>query len=124
VIDPPISIGIVGTRPAGTPSVFARLDLNYRTDLFGGLTPIAALTYTGARAVGPPPVAGQPQVTLPGHAVLDIGVRQRFVVAKVPMSLRFMLNNVFDKAAWKVVAADTLMMDDRRRIFATLSADF
>ncbi len=124
VIDPPIDPGLVGTRPAGTPSLFARLDLNYRTDILGGLTPVAALTYTGRRAVGPPPAPGQPQVMLPPHFTLDLGLRHRFLLGKVPASVRFMLSNVFDETAWKVVAANTLLTDDRRRIMLTISADF
>ena len=31
------------------------------------------------------------------------------------MSMRFAAQNVFDDAAWKVIAANTLQMDDRRR---------
>ena len=124
VVDPPIDPGLVGVRPAGTPSLYARMDLNYRTDIFGGLTPIAALTYSGSRAVGPPPAPGLPQVMLPPHVTLDLGLRQRFTLGKVPASMRFMLSNVFDETAWKVIAANTLMMDDRRRIMLTVSADF
>ncbi len=124
VIDPPIDVALVGTRPAGTPSLFARLDLNYRTDIFGGLTPVVALTYAGKRAVGPPPPASRDQLMLPPHVTLDLGLRQRFQAGKLPMSLRFMLSNVFDEAAWKVIAANTLMTDDRRRITLTISADF
>lgn len=124
VIDPPIDPGLVGARPAGTPSVFARVDVNYRTDILGGLTPVAALTYTGRRAVGPPPVPGQPQVMLPSHFTLDLGLRQHYHLGKVPASVRFMLSNVFDETAWKVVASNTLMTDDRRRIMLTISADF
>ncbi len=50
--------GLVGERPAGTPSLFAKIDANYRTGIFGGLTPTASLTYVGERAVGARPVSG------------------------------------------------------------------
>lgn len=124
VIDPPIDIGLVGARPAGTPSLYARLDLNYRTDILGGLTPVVALSYSGRRAVGAPPAPGQAQPMLPPHTVLDLGLRQRFMLGRVPASFRFMVSNVFDDKAWKVLAASTLQMDDRRRMQLTLSADF
>ena len=124
VTDTPIDIGLVGKRPAGTPSISARLDLNYRTDILGGLTPVAALGYAGRRAVGPPPSLTQAQLMLPSHMTLDLGLRQRLKLGKLPMSFRFMLNNVFDEEAWKVLAANTLQMDDRRRIQLTVSADF
>ena len=45
-------------------------------------------------------------------------------MGKVPASIRFMLSNVFDQTAWKVIAANTLQTDDRRRIMLTISADF
>ena len=51
------SRGRVGERPAGTPSLYARLDANYRTDLLGGVTPTLAVIYTGRRAVGARPLA-------------------------------------------------------------------
>jgi iron complex outermembrane recepter protein len=124
VIDPPIDIGLVGSRPAGTPSIYARIDINYRTGILGGLTPVAAFAYSGKRAVGAPPEPGRAQPMLDPHPVLDLGLRHRFKLGQVPASFRFMLSNVFDDAAWKVLAANTLQMDDRRRITLTLSADF
>ncbi|MGE3692227.1 MAG: TonB-dependent receptor [Novosphingobium sp.] len=124
VADPPADPALVGLRPAGTPSISARIDANYRTGIFGGLTPTAALTFTGSRAVGPPPGTGQKQVMLPPHVTLDLGLRQSFHVGKVPASFRLTVSNVFDETAWKVVAANTLIMDDRRRLFLTVSADF
>ena len=50
----------------------------------------------------------------------SLGLRHRFKLGQVPASFRFMLSNVFDDAAWKVLAANTLQMDDRRRITALL----
>lgn len=117
--------GDVGARPAGTPSVFARLDANYRTDIFGGLTPTLALTYTGRRAVGSRPLdASGRQLMVPGFASLDLGVRQQFKLGAVPMSFRAVAYNVFDDKTWKVVAPNTMYVDDRRRYSVTLTADF
>jgi iron complex outermembrane recepter protein len=116
----------VGERPAGMPSIFARMDVNYRTDIFGGLTPTASLTYTGKRAVGsrPLPSLGDKQLMVDGYATLDLGLRQQFKLGKVPMSFRLLVWNVFDAASWKVVAANTLMMEERRRLNLTVTADF
>ena len=116
----------VGERPAGMASLFARIDANYRTDIFGGLTPTASLTYTGKRAVGSRPLAslGDKQLMVPGFATLDLGLRQSFKLGKVPMSFRALALNVFDTASWKVVAANTLYMEERRRFNLTVTADF
>ncbi|HMP55977.1 MAG TPA: TonB-dependent receptor [Novosphingobium sp.] len=110
-------------RAAGTPSLYAKVDLNYRTDLLGGLTPTAGMTWIGKRAVGAAPAGGQ-QLMLPGHATFDIGARQQFTLGKVPASFRAVVQNVFDKGAWKVVAPNALIIDEGRRFTLSLAADF
>lgn len=116
----------VGDRPAGTPSVYARLDATYRTDLLGGITPTLALIYTGRRAVGSRPQAtlGGQQLMLPGYATVDLGLRQQFKLGKVAASYRVVVQNVFDTANWRVLAANTVQMEERRRVIATIAADF
>lgn len=119
-------LGLLGKRPAGTPSLYAKVDANYRTDIFGGLTPTASLTYTGKRAVGsrPQPELGGGQLMVRGYAALDLGLRQSFKVGKVPASFRFIAYNVFDAASWKVVAPNSIYMDERRRYNLSVTADF
>ncbi len=116
----------VGERPAGTPSLFARMDVNYRTDIFGGLTPTATLSYTGKRAVGSRSLAslGDRQLMVPGYTALDLGLRQSFKLAKVPMSFRALVWNVFDAKSWKVVGPNSLYLEERRRLNLTVTADF
>lgn len=118
--------GIVGRRPTGTPSLFARMDANYRTDLLGGLTATAALTYTGRRAAGSRPQAtlGGEQLMLPGYAMVDLGVRHQFKISNATASFRVVVQNVFDTAQWRVVAANSLTVEERRRLTVTLAADF
>ncbi len=119
-------LGLVGERPAGTPSLFAKVDANYRTDIFGGLTPTASLTYTGTRAVGarPSTVLGGKQLMVDGFASIDLGLRQQFKIGTVPMSFRMLVWNVLDTASWKVVAANTVQIEERRRFNLTVTADF
>ncbi len=125
VIGAAVGQGIVGDRPAGTPSLHARLDANYRTDIFGGLTPTASVVYIGSQAASSRPVVpGGKQLMLTGYATVDLGLRQQFRLGKVAASVRMVVQNVFDHAAWKVVAANTLQIDERRRMTLTLAADF
>ncbi|MEO6715657.1 MAG: TonB-dependent receptor [Novosphingobium sp.] len=126
VSGPGVDSGLLGDRPVGTPSIYARLDANYRTDIFGGLTPTASVTYTGSRAAGSKPQAtlGGRQLSVPGYATVDLGVRQQFKIGSVPVSFRFVLQNAFDAATWKVVAANTLSIEERRRFTLSLAADF
>lgn len=116
----------VGARPAGMPSLYARVDVNYRTDIFGGLTPTATLSYTGARPLSSGPLAslGGEQLMVPGYATLDLGLRQSFKLGQTPMSFRMLVWNVTDAKTWKVVAANTLLPEERRRFNLTVTADF
>ncbi|MGE3692226.1 MAG: TonB-dependent receptor [Novosphingobium sp.] len=115
-----------GLRPAGTPSLFARIDANYRTDIFGGLTPTVAVFYNGSRALSPGalPSLGGRQLEVPGYATVDLGLRQQFHIGKTPVSFRATLVNAFDAASWKVVAANTVFPEERRRFNMTVAADF
>jgi len=118
--------GLLGERPAGTPTFYARLDANYRTDIFGGLTPTLSVTHTGNRAASAAPFGslGGRQVMVPGHTTVDIGARQQFRLGKVPASFRMVLMNAFDAASWKIVAANTVVPEERRRFMLTVTADF
>ncbi len=126
VSGPARNLGLVGARPAGVPSLYGRADLNYRTDIFGGLTPTASVTYTGKRAVGARPLAvlGGRQLSLPGFASVDLGVRQQFTIGRIPTSLRAVMLNAFNKSSYKVVAANTLFVDETRRFSISLTSDF
>ncbi len=106
-----------GGRPVGTPSLYARADFNYHTDILGGLTPTASFTYTSSRLVSS-------RLEVPGFATVDLGVRHVFRVGATHASIRAVAQNVFDAASWKVVAANTLYPEERRRFTISLTADF
>lgn len=113
----------LGTRPAGAPSVYVRIDANYHTDILGGLTPIATLFHVGKRAVGPKPAGADEQAMLPPVTFIDFGLRQNFRIGKAAASFRAVVQNVFDKGAWKVSAPNILTTDNRRRFTLALTTD-
>ena len=78
------------------------------------------------RAVGsrPLPVLGGRQLSLPGFATVDLGLRQQFTLANLPTNMRFVIFNVFNTASWKVVAANTLFVDETRRFSLSITSDF
>lgn len=119
-------LGLVGERPAGTPSLVGRLDANYRTAIFGGLTPTLSVVYTGRRAVGlrPQVALGNGQLMLAGYTTVELGLRQQFKIGRVPASFRAVVQNAFDAKTWKVVAANTLYPEERRRLSVSFAADF
>jgi len=112
-----------GSRPAGTPSIYARIDANYTTAIFGGLTPTISLIHTGRRAVGPKPAGAAGQLMLKGMTTVDLGLRQNFHVGKTAASFRATVQNAFDRAGWKVSAPGILNIDERRRFSLVLTAD-
>ncbi len=118
-------LGLAGERPAGTASVFARLDANYRTDILGGLTPTLSITYQGKRAAGSRPMPGGGQLMLPAFVPIDLGFRLPLkIFPKVPASIRFLIQNVNDSGSWKVLASNTLQPEERRRGTLELFLDF
>ena len=60
----------------------------------------------------------------PGSAVVDLGLRQQLKIGSIPASVRLVVYNVMDDQSWKVVAANTLYPDERRRVSLSLAADF
>lgn len=118
--------GLVGERPTGTPSVYARIDANYRTDLLGGLIATATVTHAGARAVGARPLASLDggQLMLPALTTFDLGMRRQLHIGSVPASFRLVVYNVTNERNWKIVAPNTIYVDDARRLAITVAADF
>jgi iron complex outermembrane receptor protein len=116
----------VGPRPVGTPSVYARIDANYRTAILGGLTPTLSVTYQGRRTASARPLdaAGRKQLMLPRYVPVDIGLRQPVRLGRYPATIRLLMQNAFDDASWKVIASNTLQPEDRRRFTAELLIDF
>jgi iron complex outermembrane recepter protein len=106
-----------GGRPAGTPSMNLRADANYRTDILGGLTPTMSLAYTGRRLVNQ-------DLDISGFATLDLGVRRQLRIGTVQASIRAVVQNIFDAKSWKVVAANVIFPEERRRLTVSVSADF
>lgn len=126
VTGPGVEAGLVGRRPAGKPSLYARFDANYRTDIFDGLTPTVSLVHTGKRAAGSAPqeeLDGR-QLMVPAYTTVDLGLRQRFKIGAIDASVRAQVQNVFDEATWKIVAANVIYPEERRRFTVSLAADF
>lgn len=116
----------VGKRPAGTPTLFAQLDANYRTDFLGGLVLTGGLRYTGKRAATAKTIErlGDRQLTVPGWLRVDLGLRRRFRIGKMDVSLRTVVHNVTDKKDWLIVAPDVVIPEERRKLLIILTTDF
>ncbi len=126
VTGPGRDAGLVGSRPTGVPKVFVRADTSYRTDLPGNLTFTASIEYKGSNPATAAPIdhLGDRQLMVPSFVSLDLGARQSFRINKVPVSLRVLMQNVFDKGGWHVPAPDVLLPKYRRGVLAVLAVDF
>ncbi len=118
--------GLSGTRPVGTPKLHARIDASYRTDLLGGLTLTAGMLHDSKRPASAATydTLGGRQLFTPSSTTFDLGARQAFTIRGTPVSLRVLVNNIFDKRGWRVLAANSFQADDIRRLNIYLTADF
>lgn len=118
--------GLVGPRPVGTPKAHVRLDATWRVDALSGVKLTFGLQHDSRRAASGVTYAqlGGKQLFTPAHTTVDLGARHNFQVGDTPVSLRFVVNNLFDHRAWKVLASNTFQLDDVRRYNLYLIADF
>lgn len=126
VTGPGREAGLVGPRPTGVPKVFVRADTSYRTDLPGNLTFTASAEYKGSNPATAALIGhlGDRQLMVPSFVSFDLGTRQAFNINKTPLSLRVLVQNIFDKGGWHVPAPDVLLPKYRRGVLAVLSVDF
>jgi len=118
--------GILGKRPVGKRGTRGRLDLNYRTDAFNGLTPTVTVRYRGSTAPFSEPISAidDGQIMIRSRVSLDIGLRQPLKLGRVPASVRVKVENLLDQKRWLSPASRILFVADRIRFSASLLLDF
>jgi iron complex outermembrane receptor protein len=112
--------------PVGTPRLHARIDANYRTDIFGGLTFTFAMLHDSRRALSSQrydELHGR-QLMLPGQTTFDLGARQNFTIGKAAASFRLVIGNIFNKRGWKILAPNSIQPDETRRYNLYCYVDF
>lgn len=90
-----------GTRAAGAPDFRAVIGGEWDTPFIPGLTLTGRFTYTSDVVVA----NSAPNLTVPSWTQVDLGARYTFASpwnAK-PVTIRFAVDNVFDKSYWKVM---------------------
>lgn len=118
--------GLVGRLPVGQRGTRGRLDLNYRTDIWGGLTPTLSVEYRGATAAIADPVPGTDgeQIMVPSRVSIDVGLRQPLKIGPYPASLRLRVDDLLNEKNWVSPSSRTLLLADVRRFSAGLVVDF
>ncbi|MCB2079888.1 MAG: TonB-dependent receptor [Novosphingobium sp.] len=126
VFGPGRDAGILGKRPVGTRFIRARLDANYRTDLFAGFTPTLSVLYRGKAAASSFPHSdlGGRQLFVHPRTSVDVGFRQPIRLGRYPATIRGQVSEVLDQKRWLAIASNTLMPADRRHVTLDLLVDF
>lgn len=112
-----------GTNDGNTAPAAPRLQLNlsgeWDTSYIPGLTLTARALRTSAQYVD----AANTQ-KLPGWTRVDLGVRYAFTASGRPLTVRALVENVFDKNYWQSAAREGLTLGAPRTLLLSVSADF
>lgn len=124
VVSQSSNISVTGSRPVGVADLSLRLDSEY--SIRGtGLSGTLSILYLGKRAASAGIYRGfRAQVYAPSLTTLDFGVRFRFSIAGHDSTARLLLANVFDHKSWKVIASNSLQVNDGRRLSLSFTIDY
>lgn len=87
-----------GKRVTNVPSIKASVYTDYAVQQVPGLKVNATVLYSGDKAFSP-----DNRVTVPGYSVVNLGARYTTQIAGTATTLRFNVDNVFDKFYWRDV---------------------
>lgn len=115
------SLSTLGKTPVGVPQVQANLSVEWDTTFAPGLTLVANTIYTGSQYLN----AANTQ-EIPAWTRFDLGARYNTRINGRPVTLRAMVQNVFNTNYWSGVAASYsgLSVGAPRTVLVSLSTDF
>ncbi|GGC72256.1 TonB-dependent siderophore receptor [Undibacterium terreum] len=91
-------VTLEGKRVTNVPSLKASVYADYAVQQVSGLNVNATVLYSGDKAFSP-----DNRVTVPGYLVVNLGARYATQIAGTATTLRFNVDNVFDKFYWRDV---------------------
>lgn len=110
----------LGKTPIGVPQVQANLSAEWDTPFAPGLTLVANTIYTGHQYLN-----GANTQVLPAWTRLDLGARYNTRINNRPVTLRALVQNVFDNNYWAGVASfSALSQGAPRALLLSMSTDF
>ncbi|WP_246543404.1 TonB-dependent receptor [Novosphingobium profundi] len=112
---------LAGTTPKGVPDWTANANLEWDTPL-PGFTLTGRVTYTGEQWVD-----AANTLKLPSWTIFNAGARYVFAAGEVPVTLRFNVDNIADKAYWASAFdsfSSAVLQGQPRTFKASVSADF
>lgn len=118
VVRDPTALGNIGPRPVALPGHFLNLNVNWRTPILAGLSfDIAASERPGV------PSTTDNSVSLPPRAVVNLGGRYRFRIAKNNATLRIQAANIFDNRGFNIAGPGVYGANGGRFITGYLAID-
>ena len=121
-----VELGIIGGKPVGTASRFAKLNLDYRLPSFEPLSLDLGINHQTGKVASSKAYAelGGEQLRTDAITTVDLGARYRFKLAGKAATLRGQVTNLFDAYAWNVSSNASFRFIDTRRFLLNLAADF
>jgi len=118
VVRDPTALGNIGPRPVALPGHFLNLNMNWRTPILDGLSLDAAMSQRTSV-----PSTTDNLVSLPPRAVVNLGGRYRFKLAKKNATLRLQVANVFDNRGFNIAGPGVYGANNGRFITGYLAID-
>jgi iron complex outermembrane receptor protein len=113
-----VADGTIGRRPIGTPSRTLIANLDYRLPDFPALSFDLAVEHAGRRYGD-----AANDVRVPARTIVDLGLRYRFQLGRVPAVLRVQATNLFNTYGWDVEGNNAFVYIQSRQVIARLAMD-
>ena len=113
-----VAVGRIGRRPAGTPSRTLVTNFDWRPGGAGPLSVDLAVEHQGRQYAD-----AANFVAVPARAIVNLGARYRFSLARAPAVLRLQATNLFDAYGWDVAGNNAFTYIEGRRVVARLVLD-
>jgi iron complex outermembrane receptor protein len=114
-----VADGSIGRRPIGTPTQSLIANLDWRPPAFPAFSFDVAVEHSGHRYAD-----AANHVRVPSRTIVDLGVRYRFRLGKVPAVLRIQATNLFNRYGWDVEGNNAFAYIPSRQITARIAMDF
>jgi iron complex outermembrane receptor protein len=113
-----VDAGIIGRRPIGTPSRTLVANLDWRIPRVPALSLDVAIEHAGRRYAD-----AVNHLRIPARTNVDLGLRYRFSLHRLPAVLRLQATNAFNLHGWEVEGNNAFVYIPSRQILARLAID-
>jgi iron complex outermembrane receptor protein len=90
-----VDAGVIGSHPIGRPERIALANLTWRVPGLEGLAIDGGVNFRGERYAN-----RENSATLPGYALFQAGLRERFTIDDKPFTVRARVTNLFNRFVW------------------------